>query len=806
MTGTTQLSVGWHPDPRRSGSLAYWDGSAWSPLPYTNPKAAWLPDPDHPQRLRFFDGADWTDRVTSPDNGSGSQTSKEVTVSFCTSCGVSPSTRPVCAQCGCNPLGATDEVSDSTMTSESRLHFERARSSYLAHDYVAALQEIAQLPPGRYESLLPVAAYSLRTSAHLQIAPSAASSLHAWFASFGDSLARTAAAAMTGVGEDPESLLAMVASVNARPAVVREIDHLVRGVPVETFSCPQTVLAAALAGDPFPKNRLIAGQPSLEAIDTLIDQGRLAPSDLSMLKQSMPHSSAYLTARLAPELLTDQEVETVGFEAEAARRKPRPAREAAQRTKEDRSLALSFLTGKRHDTEQLEERFGDHGVQDLLRAREIVADAVRKSRLPTEAELLTPFVPEALWAQPAPLPVPQNPHLLGPRQRRYLSEHHLHYAMNSIWLGDTEASISSAQTVVQVSREEGQRLEARNVLACAYWLDGNAQAAHDTLKPETASAAVQINSQLVSRTLSPEQAISAMARVVSGDLPCQLRVAAARELIWLWRDNRQTDGPPENLPSTVSTPLRQLARSNIPLADFRTVVRTLWLYDDEWLSQRSSLSGSPWANSLEAKFYQALTGGWADALPLMSATLKATPDVAWLTEERDGLVRHLIDAMLDKEPQPWAGALGLKLIDDQVPMPIDDQVMLTALACQEVAIVLGHDPEGPQAIAPIRLNQMAWAAKYVDQTSEQGREPRKRLVRACAEAMQRTELAALEEFFAEIVPLWSRLRGRQRRKLSKDIRPFLAGTIGDLLILRPYLGQELARSTDKVLRMLREMQ
>jgi len=121
------------------------------------------------------------------------------------------------------------------------------------------------------------------------------------------------------------------------------------------------------------------------------------------------------------------------------------------------------------------------------------------------------------------------------------------------------------------------------------------------------------------------------------------------------------------------------------LDDFRKLVRLMSWSDREWLAEPSSLQSSPHRESLEAKVYKARAEGLEGFIATLSSALRSSPDVDWLSEERDSMLRVVETGLLEDEAEIWSVSLGIDILENKLPMPLSQRLVFTGLVVAGVA-------------------------------------------------------------------------------------------------------------------------
>jgi len=123
-----------------------------------------------------------------------------------------------------------------------------------------------------------------------------------------------------------------------------------------------------------------------------------------------------------------------------------------------------------------------------------------------------------------------------------------------------------------------------------------------------------------------------------------MQLAAADRVVGIWRNN-PTAWIGENgsdLPQSIALPLRQLIVLDLPLERFRQLMALLADRDATWLAT-ASLTRSPHARTIEARFYQAYAAGMPQRVKVLAEATRSCPEKPWVVAERDLLVGIALD-------------------------------------------------------------------------------------------------------------------------------------------------------------------
>lgn len=460
------------------------------------------------------------------------------------------------------------------------------------------------------------------------------------------------------------------------------------------LSPSSAVWHAVLSGTPVDIHldpELIRRLPE-PVVDELID-GRLDPhSDDG--PWDLSGSSEYVRARLQPDLLTDEEVEALGFTGELARRAFLARDEELLESMRDKQDGRHYFylnklrMGIVDFAKELAKSISDEhrGVFDELVTCLRRPDIKRLSDQLLSDRSTWPVVADALGivgAQKAKAPRGEVGAFL---QWKALQE-----SKQKLHEWNWEGALESARDCLAVAKEEAVRDEALNLLACAHWQLGNGEGAIQAL--ETAledeyNEALQTNIGVVAAELRPTVAGEHLGRLAQNAPTLELRVSAARRAIALWHSDPEPWAEESDeeltLPQTLKVAARKLVVEPIERTEFGELLHLLAVWDAEWVADASELSRSPHAETLEGRLYTARARDFSKYVSVLAEGMREQPP-EWLVNECDNLVDSALSVLVADEPTGGAAFFGLQIVEANVPLENERLIPLTAFSVAALA-------------------------------------------------------------------------------------------------------------------------
>ena len=454
---------------------------------------------------------------------------------------------------------------------------------------------------------------------------------------------------------------------------------------VSSYGPAASIYAALMfAQDPNPE--LPPGQldiaelahAEVAVIDDIIDSGAVG-AELRELQLNV--DPTYLTARTAPDALTDRELMELDYTAEAARRAFLSRdREALERAAGSTPQAVAVLL-----------------LDDLRNGRPLSADEIQLLPSPdrAQARALSAAISQgkgsedllkdrSLWPALLHLAVPSSE---SPAAKDFQSWAHLHRATQALLEWDWHQALDEASSALRSAQTGRIRREAHNLLACAYYLLGDDDSALTLFERSVAEQFLPANldNMIAVASDATEERILAVLTRLAKDAPTpELKAEAAVRGIrlWLTRPDAVTTEPPV---------LRQIARSvlelDVPNAQMRQLLELQAVWDAPWLGGTSTRT---WARqrSSDVAIVQAQCRSLSDYVGVLTRALAEDPDDRWLQGRRRKLVLDLHQQCLDRPGLETASDV-MVLLDSQMPLNLTSRVHLTAAAVGAAVTTLG---------------------------------------------------------------------------------------------------------------------
>lgn len=437
----------------------------------------------------------------------------------------------------------------------------------------------------------------------------------------------------------------------------------------------------------------------LSVLDDLVDRDRLG-RELVAAGAPSEHRS-YLLARVAPQVLDDDALVDLGHDAEQARR--------AFVAYDDNALASLAPSDAVRHYRALEQLRAGRLADDLL--EEVRADArpvAARYALLAQAQadgvdvgaLVDDTVLDDRTLWPMLLDLVDARHLQAPsdvlgRHPDFVEWLSLQQARECLFDGEWAAAVDAAKQCLALARAEAVRDEALNLIACGHHHLGNDEAAMRALESAIEGAyseSLLANIGIVAAGLAPEVAAVHLARLMAEAPTIQMRIAAARRAvdIWLtdtdlWAGDISEDK--DHIPDVLRDPLRALIVSDVPLDDFRALLRLASVKDEAWVADPTNLAASPHRDSLEATFYTRKARSLLSLIEVIGEVMRNGAPPAWVLDERDSLRNATVEVLFENldDPNSTFGGVALELVDQGAIEAEYDRVLLDALGLAGVA-------------------------------------------------------------------------------------------------------------------------
>jgi hypothetical protein len=434
---------------------------------------------------------------------------------------------------------------------------------------------------------------------------------------------------------------------------------------------------------------------SLSLLDDLIDSGmQFPPATIAKLTVA---DRVYLTGRLNPERLSDQEVADLQFHKEETRRR--------------------VIAGDINQLADMEEIPSDIRARAQFARDKVFSDAIREA-LPQWVAAIETFAnssdplrtipPEItregiLWSYGAEVlgqAVTTYPLANDDSARQFLSWACLNVAQNFLYERKTDLAIEAAKAALMQAQTEKLKDEALNLIACAHWLDERDSEAIAALQNALAgnrNESLQVNLGVVASTSNPETAALELARLVSESDSLELRSNAAMRAagMWLNDENPWKSDVKDGMPSAIRDALRIIVTEPIPIETFVFVARVLSHQDSVWLANKSNLGRSQHGGTTEARVLCARAAGFDQFIAELISIFRQPNPSQWVTDERDNFVDALINQ--SKSDFDLGAALFLaNALDKGLPVIDKHRILISPLSVLEMCAVLDPEKGEPQ--------------------------------------------------------------------------------------------------------------
>jgi len=583
-------------------------------------------------------------------------------------------------------------------------------------DVVGVVSAAAALPPHRYRRKIAILAALLGQVREVPDGPARLAPALAAFAA----AEPLAALVQRALGLVPASVrectddLALRAAAFAAPAEIAALIGVVGAAHAEPNTRAMlgnrgrlAVLHGAehLAGE-IAGTVDLRGAP-LAVVDDLIDRGMVTDVAAAGAGRTTEERT-YLTARLAPERLSAEQLDRLDHRDEIVRR------------------ALAAGTSDLADADA-ELPLGRHAAMvDLLsrkRPQDVVLDHVLPAHRMAARHLAAMIGGAEVGQEPASL---LHEELLADRTTwlplvRIFGTDRLRVASRELtrrfseffeWLGlvaarehlflaDWRRAADAARSCLELASEEAVRDEAQNLLACALHNLGDHTAALHELDQAVEggySVALLANIGVVSGSLDSELAARHLARIVREAPTVAMRANAARQALATWFGDstkiwQGEEGEQRTLPTVLREPLRSVVTEGIDIDDFRLLLSAMAKFDADWLTAPNTLRGSPHQGTLETKYYLALArDGFLPVVDMFASVPNWGTAPEWLVTERDKLVDQTLEYLLEhlNDPDNAAGVIAHALVTKVHGIASHTETLLALLAVASLAYHLSN--------------------------------------------------------------------------------------------------------------------
>lgn|GEM_PF-5515478 len=434
---------------------------------------------------------------------------------------------------------------------------------------------------------------------------------------------------------------------------------------------------------------------SLSLLDDLIDSGmQFPPATIAKLKAV---DRVYLTGRLNPERLLDQEVADLQFHKEETRRR--------------------VIAGDINQLSDMEEIPSDIRARAQFARDKVFSDVIRED-LPqwvaaietfaNASENLRTIPPEItqegiLWSYGAEVlgqEVVDYPLANDDSSRRFLSWACLNVAQNFLYERKTEFAISAAKSALMQAQTEQLKDEALNLIACAHWLDERDSESISALQMALAgnrNESLQVNLGVVAATSNPETAALELARLVSESDSIELRSNAAMRAAGMWLNDEKPwkSDVKDGMPPAIRDALRIIVTEPITIETFVFVARVLSHQDPQWLANKGNLGRSPHGGTIEARVLCARAAGFDQFIAELTSVFRQPSPSQWVIDERD----NFVDALINQSKSDFELGAAMFLagaIDNGLPVIDKHRILISPLSVLEMCAALDPEKGEPQ--------------------------------------------------------------------------------------------------------------
>lgn len=578
-------------------------------------------------------------------------------------------------------------------------------------------------------------------------------------------------------------------------------------------STPATRLLQMVRSEPdqlaLHPDLLADAHPAL--LDDLIADGVI---DSSWLDRQLPAPvQDYVAARLDPARLDNDALVAFGLHEERARRAVSNGRPLPNDLPDDIGLRYGVVmdtSAARQDPDRVATTLG---IDPRLRP-EFDEALARPGRLPSDRLLRS----TAVWWLLGRIAIDAlaledlDSGELTTSQQCFAATVALERGRRALQAWDYAGSANHGKTALRLCDRESIRDEALNLIACASWQLGNDEAAIRAL--ETAlegeyNLALQANIGVIAQQLRPDVAAKHLSKLITDAPTLQLRVEAAKRTLSIWDTRDLPDENVQDLPTELARLLRPLLDEPIDPGDFRLFARLLSDHDAAWMAGFSERSSSAGARSAAGVLFSARARGFDEYVKSLSRLLGADTAEPWLVEERDRLIGSIRGELVSENPHLGAVALAELVLDESLPIDLDDEIVLCSLTARAVAFALVNDEGGEPADR--FLDRLEASARRIAEVDEADRAPVTFAVRWGYDAMTRACLLSRwqqlrqaadlhDHMLAEMVSAAGTRRNRQiAEQASGEIQKFAQATRTLMRRLRPHVDDELGQHVDQLL-------
>lgn len=488
-----------------------------------------------------------------------------------------------------------------------------------------------------------------------------------------------------------------LAATDRSPRILQLVAALREGNSVRDFV---DIAPDARALDALTNTRPWAVSPSdikgrtLTYIDELIDRGQMNFRDIPNYRALLDGpGAAYVTARLDPRQLSDDEVEEYGPVTERERRallRGELTITAQSDSPGLRKVALveQALTGSREALNELRAQLRP----EQLRILEDACGSIADGRFPDPGTLVDRTLWPSLERELGPDRIAAaSDRASSPESRAFVAWASLRAAKGELHRWHWEAARDLAQSALRTSNEETISDEALNLIAAAQHQMGNHSVAFRALAKALEgeyNAALQSNAVSVATHAAPNEAAALLATLVAQAPDLDARLAAAQRGIRMWRESQGATP----FPSDFVRALRHIIVEPIDMDDFTAIAEVLASEDEDWFANQGSLRGSPHEKAPRTQFLRTRIRDYAQAIRLLAKFLRSgSREDPWLRNERDLMVGMVINAMHEQQEAIAFANVAYEMVDAGLPMDVAARHEMILLAARENCLVMNPE-------------------------------------------------------------------------------------------------------------------
>ena len=332
-------------------------------------------------------------------------------------------------------------------------------------------------------------------------------------------------------------------------------------------------------------------------------------------------------------------------------------------------------------------------------------------------------------------------------------------------------AVSAATQFLTTATDEKLRDEALNLAACGYYqLGDDAQAirALETALEGEYGAGLLANIGIVAANLEPEVAAQHLGKLILEAPTIPMKVAAAQRAINIWQSTESSWITPtgSDLPQAIAMPLRLLVVLDLPLDRFRELMVLLSEKDAAWL-RAASLSQSPHATTIDARYYKARATGFTERIRVLAEATRTSLVLDWVVTERNRLAQLALDIIADESIDPIGKPqFALALLDEDVVLTPWQRLTLTTTTSWTVSDNLRVN--GGDEIADRLRDRLLNARRLINEVDIEDRERGNNLLSIALDSVARNivvyregALGAMEQRLQQIVATIRRTPSQQ---------------------------------------------